>query len=57
MSHENDAGIFRIALNLTAACAVSGVILATVYVLTKETAEKAEINLKNQSMHGLVPEA
>ncbi len=57
MSHGNDSGILRIALNLTAACAVSGVILASVYVLTKDTADKAEIEMKNKSMRTLVPEA
>jgi electron transport complex protein RnfG len=56
--HEHkDSGVLAIALNLTAACAISGVILATVYVLTKDTAEKAEIELKNSSMRKLVPEA
>ena len=57
MSHGNDSGILNIALNLTAACAVSGVILASVYVLTKDTAIKAEIELKKQSMQKLVQEA
>jgi Na+-translocating ferredoxin:NAD+ oxidoreductase subunit G len=57
MSHSNDAGIMRIALNLTAACAVSGVIIAATYTLTKDQAERSEAEMKAASMRSLVPEA
>lgn len=59
MSHGNDThdSIFKIGINLTLACLLSGIIIAGVYAVTAPIAAQERINLKNQAMKELVAEA
>ena len=56
MSHGHDTNdsIFKIGINLTIACLLSGVIIAGVYAITAPVAAQERINLKNQAMRELV---
>lgn len=54
---EKHYSIAQIAMNLTAACFISGAIIAATYFVTNPIAEKKAIELKNQSMQSLVKEA
>lgn len=49
--------IFNIAKNLTAACFISGAIIATTYYFTAPVAAKKQVQLKNDSMKQLVTNA
>lgn len=49
--------IFAIAFNLTMACLVSGVIIAVTYYFTAPIAARKNIELNNQAMKALVPDA
>lgn len=49
--------VFSIARNLTAACFISGIIIATTYYFTAPVAAKKQIELKNESMQQLVKNA
>ncbi|MBP2033719.1 electron transport complex protein RnfG [Clostridium algifaecis] len=49
--------IFNVAKNLTAACFISGIIIATTYYFTAPVAAKKQVQLKNQSMKQLVTNA
>jgi electron transport complex protein RnfG len=51
---ENKDSIFKIALNLTGACIISGIIIAVVYFLTADIAKQAQIQLNNLALQSLV---
>ncbi|NTV89732.1 MAG: FMN-binding protein [Clostridiales bacterium] len=55
--HKKEYGIIQIALNLTAACLVSGLIIAGTYFFTHPIALKNAKILEQQSMKALVPNA
>jgi len=56
--HENkNSSIFKITLNLTAVCLVSGIIIAIVYYLTLATIERRQLEIRNSTMKNLVPNA
>ncbi len=62
MSHaihgqEENNSIFKIAMNLTFACMFAGVVIAATYTVTAPIAAQEQINLKNQAMKELVPDA
>lgn len=54
---ENNNSFFKIALNLTCACIISGFIIAIVYLLTADIAAQAQIELNNAALQSLVTEA
>ncbi|MBI6873014.1 RnfABCDGE type electron transport complex subunit G [Clostridium aciditolerans] len=54
---EKHYSIFQIAMNLTAACFISGAIIAGTYFVTNPVAEKKAVEMKNKSMQGLVKDA
>jgi len=57
-SHEHESNsIFKIGINLTIACLMSGVIIAGTYFFTAPIAAKSRIELKNQAMRELVTDA
>lgn len=53
---KNDS-ILKIALNLTCACIISGIIIAVVYFLTNDIAERKQIELQNLALKSLVTAA
>lgn len=55
--HEKEYSIVQIAMNLTAACFISGAIIAGTYFLTNPIAVKKAIVMKNNTMKSLVKEA
>ena len=55
-SHKGDS-ILRIALNLTAACLISGLFIAVTYFLTNDTAVRKEAELKTLTLKSMVTEA
>ena len=57
MSGEKKYSVFQIAMNLTAACFISGVIIAGVYFVTAPISEKNAQILKENSMKELVKDA
>lgn len=58
MSHEEkEYSISTIALNLAGACVISGIVIATVFTLTKDTAERNKILMKNEAMKKLIVNA
>lgn len=56
-SDQNESSILKVALNLTIACFVSGLIIATVYFFTADAAAQKAIELRDEAMRQLVPEA
>lgn len=54
---EKQYSIFQIALNLTAACFISGAVIAGTYYVTAPIAAQKAIELKNDSMKSLVKDA
>jgi len=54
---EKNYSIFQIAMNLTAACFVSGAIIAGTYFVTHPIAEKKAAILKQDAMKALVKDA
>lgn len=54
---ENKDSILKIALNLTVACIISGMIIAVVYFLTADIAKQAQVELNNLALKSLVTEA
>lgn len=58
-THGHDAGnsIFKIGINLTIACLLSGAIIAGVYSVTAPVAAQQRENLKNNAMKELVADA
>ncbi|MBC2580355.1 RnfABCDGE type electron transport complex subunit G [Clostridium sp. DJ247] len=58
INHVNkEYSIFQIAMNLTAACFISGVIIAVTYFITEPIALQKAAILKNNSMKALVKDA
>ncbi len=57
MSHDENSSIFKIGINLTIACLLSGLIIAGVYSVTAPVAAKERVNLKNKAMKELVADA
>lgn len=57
LHHEKQYGIFQIALNLAAACLISGGILAATYFITNPVAEQKKIEMNNKAMKTLVKDA
>lgn len=57
--HGHDAGnsIFKIGINLTIACLLSGAIIAGVYAVTAPVAAQERVNLKNKAMKEIVADA
>ena len=54
---EKKYSIFQIAMNLTAACFISGAIIAGTYYVTAPIAAQKAIMLKNDAMKALVKDA
>lgn len=54
---EKKYSIFQIAMNLTAACFISGAVIAGTYYVTAPIAAQKAIVLKNDSMKALVKDA
>ncbi len=54
---ENNDSILKIVLNLTAACIISGIIIAIVYFLTADIAKQKQVELNNLALKSLVTEA
>lgn len=57
MSDEKKYSIFQIAINLTAACFISGIIIAAVYFITAPISEKNAQIQKENSMKELITDA
>ncbi|VBB07853.1 electron transport complex subunit rnfg/rsxg [Lucifera butyrica] len=61
MAHEahesNASSIFKIGINLTIACLISGTIIAGTYAVTAPVAAKEQIVQQNKAMKDLVPDA
>lgn len=55
--HDADNSIFKIGINLTIACLLSGAIIAGVYSVTAPVAAQERENLKNKAMKELVADA
>jgi electron transport complex protein RnfG len=56
-SDDSSNSILKIALNLTVACFVSGLIISGVYALTADAAAEKVILLRNEAMRVLVADA
>ncbi|MCL2766491.1 MAG: FMN-binding protein [Peptococcaceae bacterium] len=56
-SDDSSNSIVKIALNLTVACLVSGMIISIVYFFTAEAAIEKAIELRNEAMRELVADA
>jgi len=54
---DNESSIFKIALNLTIACLVSGLIISAVYYFTADAAALKVIEARDEAMRGLVAQA
>lgn len=55
MEHtSNNDSILKIALNLAGACLISGVIIAGVYLLTADTAKKAQAQIEDKTRQELI---
>lgn len=59
MSHGQDDNnsIFKIGMNLTIACLLSGAVIAGTYAITAPVAAQERVNLKNKAMQELVADA
>lgn len=56
--HKNkDISIFKITINLTIACLISGAIIGVIYSLTHKTAELNSAKIEKITMKSLVPNA
>lgn len=55
--HNADDSIFKIGINLTIACFLSGVIIAGTYAVTAPVAAQQRENMKNKAMKELVTDA
>ncbi|MGE5372544.1 MAG: FMN-binding protein [Solirubrobacterales bacterium] len=51
---DNNGSIFKIALNLTLACIISGAIIAVVYFLTADIAKQKQAELKKLALQSIV---
>ena len=57
MAHDENSSIFKIGINLTIACLLSGIIIAGTYSVTAPVAAKERVNQKNKAMQELVADA
>ena len=57
MHQDENNSIFKIGMNLTIACLLSGAIIAGTYALTAPVAANSRVELKNKAMKELVGEA
>lgn len=57
MAHDTSDSMFKIGINLTIACLLSGAIIAGVYSITAPVAAKERENLKTRAMQELVADA
>lgn len=55
--HDDGGGIFKVGINLTIACLLSGAIIAGVYAVTSPVAAKQQIIEQNKAMKELVTNA
>jgi electron transport complex protein RnfG len=55
--HDDGGGLFKIAINLTIACLLSGTIIAGTYAATAPIADKEKIAQQNKAMKELVADA
>ena len=55
--HNKEYSVFQIAMNLTAACFISGAIIAVTYFITAPVAAEKVIMMKNDAMKALVKDA
>lgn len=55
--NDNNNSILKIALNLTLACIISGIIIALVYANTADIAKQKQEELKNLALQSIVQEA
>ncbi|MFA6075155.1 MAG: FMN-binding protein [Negativicutes bacterium] len=55
--HGGKSSVLKVALNLTAACIISGLIIAVAYAITNPAAEIQREKMKDMAMRGLVPAA
>jgi Na+-translocating ferredoxin:NAD+ oxidoreductase subunit G len=55
--HDSNSSILKIALNLTATCLISGVIIAGTYFVTAPVAAQKAVETKQNTMKALVPQA
>jgi electron transport complex protein RnfG len=55
--HDSNSSIVKIALNLTATCLISGVIIAATYFATAPIAAKKAVEQTQKTMKALVPQA
>lgn len=55
--NENNSSILKIALNLTCACIISGIIIGLVYFFTADIAKQKEAELQNLALQSIVKEA
>ncbi|MBN7772418.1 RnfABCDGE type electron transport complex subunit G [Clostridium aminobutyricum] len=56
-NHNKEYSIFQIAMNLTAACFISGAIIAVTYLVTTPVAAEKAVMMKNDTMKALVEDA
>lgn len=54
---DNNNSLVKIALNLTIACIISGIIISVVYFLTADIAIQKQVELNNLALKNLVAEA
>lgn len=59
MANGNDEGnsVFKIGMNLTIACLISGIIIAGTYAVTSPVAAQNRVKMKEQAMRDLVKDA
>lgn len=57
MAHEQNDSIFKVGINLTLACLLSGAVIAGVFAITAPIAAKTKIQLDNQARKALVADA
>lgn len=55
-SSKNDS-IFKVALNLMGACLISGLIIGSLYTVTKDTAAAKQVEVKEAALKSMVAEA
>lgn len=56
-AHGEKSSVLKVALNLAAACLISGLIIALAYAITNPAAEVQREKMKDMAMRGLVPTA
>jgi len=54
---DQDSSILKVAINLTIACFLSGLIIGSVWYFTAEAASEKQILIRNEAMQRLMPDA